>query len=193
MINLPGELSIRTIQGSRGAFNVGRLITSIGEFVVKEALLDQYYEGKYSGDFVITQIKPSTYTAAGRLVVEIRAMLQSMSLDEADDLTEADNERLPQNEIDPLDEDAISPAAAPTVVAPAQHTPSSEQSFPASNDDDSLEKDEQLFSTLWPLGAAVKLDTTVSRLVLRDQCRRLKELGYEHDFKSQLWTLSPEM
>uniref|UniRef100_UPI000A500F7F DUF3275 family protein n=1 Tax=Pseudomonas amygdali TaxID=47877 RepID=UPI000A500F7F len=49
MINLPGELSIRTIQGSRGAFNVGRLITSIGEFVVKEAL------GNSEKDFLIWQ------------------------------------------------------------------------------------------------------------------------------------------
>ncbi|WP_156357497.1 MULTISPECIES: DUF3275 family protein, partial [Pseudomonas syringae group] len=33
MINLPGYLAIRTISGRNGAFNVGRLSTSIGEFV----------------------------------------------------------------------------------------------------------------------------------------------------------------
>lgn len=45
MINLPGQLTIRTINGRNGDFNVGRLSTSIGEFVIKDALLDQYNEG----------------------------------------------------------------------------------------------------------------------------------------------------
>ena len=51
MINIPGQLAIRTISGRNGEFNVGRLSTSIGEFVIKDALLDQYDEGKYRGDF----------------------------------------------------------------------------------------------------------------------------------------------
>ena len=40
--------------------------TSIGEFVVKNAELDQYREGKYDGDFVIVEIRPprTTPTAA---------------------------------------------------------------------------------------------------------------------------------
>jgi hypothetical protein len=62
MITLPGQLAIKTIHGRNGDFNVGRLATSIGEFVIKNAELDQYREGKYEGDFVITEIRPSTYT-----------------------------------------------------------------------------------------------------------------------------------
>ncbi|KPZ17713.1 DEAD/DEAH box helicase [Pseudomonas amygdali pv. ulmi] len=77
MINLPGYLAIRTINGRNGEFNVGRLSTSIGEFVIKDALLDQYPEGKYRGDFAITEIRPSYYTNGGRLVVEIRARLDT--------------------------------------------------------------------------------------------------------------------
>ncbi|RMV85187.1 DUF3275 family protein, partial [Pseudomonas amygdali] len=69
--------AIRTINGRNGEFNVGRLSTSIGEFVIKDALLDQYHEGKYRGDFVITEIRPSYYTNGGRLVVEVRARLDS--------------------------------------------------------------------------------------------------------------------
>jgi len=42
MIQLPGQLAIRTISGRNGDFNVGRLATSIGEFVVKDSMLDQY-------------------------------------------------------------------------------------------------------------------------------------------------------
>ncbi|HCF4240139.1 DUF3275 family protein, partial [Pseudomonas aeruginosa] len=68
MINIPGQLAIRTINGRNGEFNVGKLSTSIGEFVIKDALLDQHIEGKYRGDFAITEIRPSYYTTGGRLV-----------------------------------------------------------------------------------------------------------------------------
>lgn len=69
MITIPGQLAIKTIHGRNGDFNVGRLATSIGEFVVKNAELDQYREGKYDGDFVIVEIRPSTYNANGRMVI----------------------------------------------------------------------------------------------------------------------------
>ena len=73
MITIPGQLAIKTIHGRNGDFNVGRLATSIGEFVVKNAELDQYAEGKYEGNFAIVEIRPSTYSANGRMVIEIRA------------------------------------------------------------------------------------------------------------------------
>lgn len=47
MLKLTGHLTIRTIDGRNGPFNVGRLLTEIGEFAVKEALLDQYEPGRY--------------------------------------------------------------------------------------------------------------------------------------------------
>ncbi|RMU29208.1 DUF3275 family protein, partial [Pseudomonas savastanoi] len=50
--------------------------------------------------------------------------------------------------------------------------------------------DAELFGTIWPLGSSVKLDTTVDRQRLRQQCVRLGELGYELDFKLQIWNLS---
>ena len=104
MINIPGQLAIRTINGRNGEFNVGKLSTSIGEFVIKDALLDQHIEGKYRGDFAITEIRPSYYTTGGRLVVEIRAKLDSMTLDDVDNLSDEEAERLSGNEVDPLDE-----------------------------------------------------------------------------------------
>ncbi|ERX50408.1 hypothetical protein Q005_05512 [Pseudomonas aeruginosa X24509] len=117
MINIPGQLAIRTINGRNGEFNVGKLSTSIGEFVIKDALLDQHIEGKYRGDFAITEIRPSYYTTGGRLVVEIRAKLDSMTLDDVDNLSDEEAERLSGNEVDPLDEvPAIQqPTAAPDV------------------------------------------------------------------------------
>ena len=110
MITIPGQLAIKTIHGRNGDFNVGRLATSIGEFVVKNAELDQYREGKYDGDFVIVEIRPSTYNANGRMVIEIRALLGGMTLSNIDALSRDDARRLSPQEVDPIDEEAQAPA-----------------------------------------------------------------------------------
>ena len=44
MLKLSGTLTIKTIHGRQGPFNVGRLLAEEGEFAVKEPLLDQYEE-----------------------------------------------------------------------------------------------------------------------------------------------------
>ncbi|AZC91305.1 DUF3275 family protein [Pseudomonas chlororaphis] len=201
MINLPGQLTIRTINGRNGDFNVGRLSTSIGEFVIKDALLDQYNEGKYRGDFVITEIRPSYYTTGGRLVVEIRAKLDSMTLDDVANLSAEEADRLSSTELDPIDEEPSSTSTPDTARKPHRH-----KSSPSTQPDDDApfgmetsptpapitpqDADKQLFGTIWPIGPSVRLDTTVDRQRLRQQCARLGELGYELDFKLQLWTLS---
>lgn len=190
MINIPGQLAIRTISGRNGDFNVGRLSTSIGEFVIKDALLDQYSEGKYRGDFLITEIRPSYYSTGGRLVVEIRAKLDSMSLDDVDMLTAEDAVSLSPNEPDPIDEQPTheitptSKAQSPEVDTPFGMPPSIKVL--------DEETDAALFGTIWPLGEITKLDTTVDRQRLRDQCIRLGELGYELDFKQQTWKLKAQ-
>lgn len=198
MINLPGHLAIRTITGRNGDFNVGRLSTSIGEFVIKDALLDQYNEGKYRGDFAVTEIRPSYYTNGGRLVVEIRAKLDSMTLDDVANLSSEEADRLSNTETDPIDEE---PSLAPVTSSPKPKRPSSSR---ACQDDDApfgmvksrspaptspTDADEDLFGTIWPLSLSVRLDTTVDRQQLRQQCARLGELGYVHDFKQQTWNL----
>lgn len=199
MITLPGQLAIRTISGRNGEFNVGRLSTSIGEFVIKDALLDQYSEGKYRGDFAITEIRPSYYTNGGRLVVEIRAKLDSMTLEDVAHLTTEEAERLSTTETDPIDEESTT--SSPTPVPASQPR----KSLQASDDEapfgmkesaspssiPAVETDEALFGTIWPLGASVRLDTTVDRQQLRQQCTRLGELGYALDFKLQTWNLAP--
>jgi hypothetical protein len=186
MIQLPGQLAIRTISGRNGDFNVGRLSTSIGEFVIKDAMLDQYKEGKYQGDFVITEISPSYYTHAGRLVVEIRARLDTMNLDDKDDLTNEEVEQIESKVQDPLDEERQQPAklkAQPTVTDDETPFGMEEKATEAATEN----PDEALFGILWPLGDSVRLDVTVDRQVLRSQTKRLEQLGYELDFKTQCW------
>ncbi len=200
MITIPGQLAIKTIHGRNGDFNVGRLATSIGDFVVKNAELDQYAEGKYEGDFVIAEIRPSTYSANGRMVIEIRALLGGMTLSNIDALSRDEARRLSPQEVDPIDEEAQAPAPA-TPKAPAKAKPRNPRdplvdttpfgSEPAASPDASAEADDvALFGALWPLSEIVKLDATVDRRVLRQQRDRLGALGYEFAPLSQDWHLA---
>lgn len=212
MIRLDGQLVIKSIPGRYGTFNVARLLTSIGEFAVKDSVLEQYTEGKYEGSFVIAHIGPSSYsTGSGRTVIEVRARLDSMTLNEMDTLSPADSERLEQKEPDPLDEEraAVSAPAhpgGPSEPPPKMSAPKADDSTPFGMSTTELGKsshpteplkqiaqgseDAELFGTIWPLGETVKLDTTVDRQRLREQSKRLDQLGYTLDFKAQLWRLA---
>ena len=199
MITVSGQLAIKTIHGRNGDFNVGRLATSIGEFVIKNAELDQYREGKYEGDFVITEIRPSTYHTSGRMVIEIRARLGGMTLSAIDPLSRDEANRLSPQEVDPIDEEAQAQVPATSARAEAKPSASSDPlvdttpfgavpvkpaSTSATEDDDVA-----LFGALWPLADVVKLDATVDRRVLRQQRDRLGVLGYEFAPLSQDWHL----
>jgi hypothetical protein len=202
MINVPGQLAIKTIHGRNGDFNVGRLATSIGEFVIKNAELDQYREGKYDGDFIITEIRPSTYNTSGRMVIEIRAHLGGMTLSGIDKLSKDEASRLSPQEVDPVDEETQTPA--PVIASTEQEAetsaathplvdttpfgadvPAKTASQPVSDDDDA-----SLFGSLWPLAEVIKLDATVDRRLLRQQRDRLGTLGYEFAPLSQDWHLT---
>jgi hypothetical protein len=203
MVTLPGQLAIKTIHGRNGDFNVGRLTISIGEFVVKNPELDQYAEGKYDGDFVIVEIRPYTYTANGRMVIETRALLGGMTLSNIDTLSCDEATRLMPQEVDPIDEETQAPIAVPD-KAPAKARKAKATSNPLVDTTPfgvetpatvaarviEAEDDEALFGTLWPLGEVVKLDATVERRLLREQRDRLGALGYTFAPLSQDWHLS---
>jgi hypothetical protein len=202
MITVPGQLAIKTIHGRNGDFNVWRLATSFGEFVIKNAELDQYREGKYEGDFVITEIRPSTYHTSGRMVIEIRARLGGMTLSTIDPLSRDEANRLSPQEVDPIDEEAQTPV--PTTASTSIEAKSSVSSDPlvdtapcgatvplkAASKSGTRGDDATLFGALWPLGEIVKLDATVDRRVLRQQRDRLGALGYEFAPMSQDWHLA---
>jgi len=201
MITLPGQLAIKTIHGRNGDFNVGRLATSIGEFVVKNAELDQYAEGKYEGDFAIAEIRPSTYTANGRMVIEIRALLGGMTLSNIDALSGDEARQLSPQEVDPIDEEAQAPTPAkPKAPAKAKArsprdplvdtTPFGSEPSNVTPEASAEADDVALFGVLWPLGEIVKLDATVDRRVLRQQRDRLGALGYAFEPLSQDWHLA---
>lgn len=199
MLKLSGILAIRSIKGSRGDFNVGRLVTEIGEFAVKDPLIEEYEEGRYEGEFGISGIFPSTYSTNGRTVVEIRARLGSIALKGIEQLTDEDT--LPVVEQDPIEE-----APAPIVAEAPLEIPdletavhSAEGAFPPTDkpiavmsiEEEISFRNEQeyrrLFGTLWPLQGKVKLDPTVDRQSFRAQRDALKDLGFKFQPLGQLW------
>ena len=56
MVNLPGNLYSREVKGRNGGFSVGRLVTDIGEFVLRDPFLERYGEGCYRGEFGIAEV-----------------------------------------------------------------------------------------------------------------------------------------
>ncbi len=102
MISVPGTINIAERHGRFGTFNVGTLECSIGSFTVKDSSIEEFDPGIYHGDFVIEKIRPLSYLAGSRLVVEVRATLSAI-------LLSGDAEPLPSHyeslERDPIEED----------------------------------------------------------------------------------------
>jgi len=170
-----GSLTIREIIGRHGPFKVGKLITQLGEFAVKDALLDQYDPGTYDGNFGIGRIYPSYYVASGRIIVEVRASVENMVLSGIDD-------QLPEEplftEPDPMDTEPVNTDDSPTLDAHSKSSASeagntSDDSQDADEPESEIDSDATLFGSLMPLADNVKLDPTVKRAVLRVQCDRL--------------------
>ena len=185
MITLAGQLAIRTIHGKNGDFNVGRLSTNIGEFYVKDADLEQYPEGKYDGDFIITEIFQYSYSSGNRSVTETRARLGGMTLSGTDALSNDEAREMAPQEVDPIDE-----APSRVVIPQTSDDPlANDQQYGYSNEDAiaSENDDAALFGVLYPIGQTVKLDSTVDRKLLRRQKERLEQLGYRFDFNNQIW------
>ena len=185
MLKLTGTLTIKTINGRNGPFNVGRLLAEEGEFAVKEPLLDQYEEGRYQGEFGVSRIYPSYYLAGGRIVVEVRAHLETMALAGIEEL--APDDAAPMQEPDPMEE---APQAGTSRPVPATEPVEPPAEIPAAGPQES--SDEVLFGSLWPLGPSVKLDPTVDRKAFRAQRDRLKALGYRFQAVGQVWNREPD-
>jgi len=216
-IVVPGQLTLRTIRGRNGPFNVGRLATPIGEFAVKDPELEQYPEGKYDGQFVIRYIFPKSYPVGGGMRFEIRASLDGMTLNGTDKLSRDEARSFAATDVDPLDEEQGAQPAA--TQAKSSKAPRSAKPAPVQASADPLidttpfgveapplaatakaaavgsaeEGDAALFGILWPLGESVKLDSTIDRRALRAQIARLGELGYALDFKTQEWSRQAEL
>jgi hypothetical protein len=114
MISVPGTINIAERHGRFGTFNVGTLECSIGSFTVKDSSIEEFEPGIYHGDFVIEKIKPLSYLAGSRLVVEVRATLSAI-------LLSGDSEPLP-NDYESLERDPIEEDSEQATLSNAQFT-----------------------------------------------------------------------
>lgn len=188
MIKLSGVLTIKSIDGRNGRFCVGRLATGLGEFTVKDTLLEQYDPGKYEGDFGISRIYPYSYFANGGVRVEIRACVESIALAGIERLT-PEEERAVAVEPDPLDEapGGIRPVSTEDGASQDDSATCALQGKNGGSIGGTSNPDVDLFGALWPLGDEVKLDPTVDRALFRSQHDRLRALGYRFQAVGQIW------
>lgn len=168
MLQVPGTLTIKTISGRFGLFNVAQLELEIGRFTVKDAMLEEYSEGVYHGTFAIKRIYSGSYQSGHRFTIETRAELAQIWLDNFDERPVEIDE--PMN-VDPLTEEADNSLVQAEIAIPLE---------PHSA--------ELIFGDLWPLGNAVKLDPT-NREQMRLQIKYLK--GQFLDGK-RVWEFKPQ-
>lgn len=183
MISLSGTLDVRTIKGSNGPFQVGELTTSVGEFKVKDKVLEQFEPGAYTGTFLIDKIYPHSYVWYGKVTVEIRARLADVQLDNDEPFSETG--QVPAStEPDPADEERVpdtvaKPRADEAAVTAQAGSESGELYLP------------DLFGTELAdaivAGDPVKLDPTVDRGVFRQQRDQLRAFGYAFQASTQTW------
>ena len=177
-----GTLSVKAINGSRGRFCVGDLVTDVGEFRIKDTMLDEFESGQYKGRFVVSSIFPATRTWRGNVYVEVRARLDAIHLDEVSETPEPAAEQ--GSEPDPIDEPSQQ-KLAPESPAEADAKPdssSTEQAEPELFDSELLRLIEQ--------GGPVKLDPNgIDRATFRAQRDALKEMGFRFLPASQQWVL----
>ncbi len=179
-IQVPGKLIIKSVNGRSGSFCVGDLITDIGSFKVKDAILDQYAAGEYDGNFVISEISPSSYTWRGKVWVEVRAKLSAIYVDSEPETP--DTELLSESvEPDPADEERTAPQWNENDV-PSEPA----QADTASASDSLFDSETKL---LFDSGKPIKLDPTVDRGLFRTQRDALKAHGYRFDASTQTWEL----
>lgn len=198
MITLSGNLTVMRREGVRGSFSVGDLSTPVGEFKVKDTILDQFEPGTYRGTFLVAKIYASSFVWKGRVIAEIRASLADVVIDESNEGS-ARTRETPPADPDPIDDEkpAAATAAAVKPEAPkrklkAEATPveptTTEEA--ATTDADVLLFGAELAPAVAALGV-VKLDPTVDRESFRKQRDRLKAIGYRFDAKSQSWQVNP--
>ena len=194
MISLPGELVVSTKIGKFGNFNVAKLITSIGEFTLKDKMLEQIDAGNYQGVFVLKSIKSSAYTYGNRTIIECCAYVEDMQLT---DYANFENPILSDHEDkEEANHNCKKIQQKKEIIEPEPQFNSVPQfnsepqinSVPQFNSVEvESNSDQELFGCLWPLGHEVKLDSSVERMTLRAQKERLIQLNYSFDFKSQTW------
>jgi hypothetical protein len=186
------EIAIKRIKGANGPFCVGDLLTDIGEFRVKDPILDQFEEGSYAGRYLIQRIFPWSYASNGRLVLEVRARLADLHVHSGTERA------LPEAPVepDPADEasahtDSLGAANRESQTSRAPERGQEGGTPPTTGPDESSDLalfGDELHARV-AARQAVKLDPTIDdRRRFRAQRNRLKA-GLQYGFvpEEQVW------
>ena len=198
-ISLNGTMLVKKFRQSRnGPFCVADLLTDVGEFKVKDPLLDQFDEGEYQGTFWVSEFYMAQYVSFGRAVTEMRVRLQDLQVDAKRDL-QPDQAEPP--EPDPADEPPVpklqrrnatqgaKPAINKLKTAGSAAVGKKKPSTSLTAEDHALFGDE-IYALLQAREPTVKLDPTIGdRIRFRNQAARMGQLGYEFNAQIQTWHL----
>lgn len=185
-LKIPGKLVVQVRNGSRGAFAVGDLMTPVGNFKVKDQFLDQFAEGEYEGEFIVTQIYPNSYTYRGSITTEIRAKVVDYVL-----ATAEEKPVNPEPEPDPIDQSAASsrvdgPTKVESPVGDGGRQEAQEKSESADSPAPADLFDDDMTKAI-DSGNPIKLDPTIDRQKFREQRDFLKACGYRFNSTDQVW------
>lgn len=187
MVQIPGTLTIKTLTGRYGDFNVANLDTALGKFSVRDTVLEEYNEGTYEGTFGLKRIYAGSYQTGNRFVIETRAELDGIWL------SDYKEEAVPADE--PMEEDPLAKerkAQQQLVAQREQSTPTSHENKTSGSSIDDKDELATLFGELWPLpanvGDIVKLTPEVGREVMSKQLKHLKR-RIDND---RVWKFVPE-
>jgi Protein of unknown function (DUF3275) len=187
-----GTLSVKAISGRRGVFNVGKLLTDIGEFTIKDKALEQFDPGVYEGEFMIELIEAQATRWKGGYFNEVVAKIADGGYNiNQDGAGIVDTST--QSEPDPLDaeRERNSRQVAAPFEASHQEQGGSYKAKPknlaVSLAMDLSFYDAETLEAIQVLGV-VKLDSSIEdRELFRKQRDGLKALGYRFNFKEQNW------
>lgn len=180
-IRVRGSITVQRKTSARGAFNVGDLSTEIGEFEVKDHLIEEFEPGKYAGEFIIKRDYDS-FSWRGRVFVKNRATLDAIFIDDAAEGSPTPMSP-PSNPI-PSTRPVHLPGRTRQGLVRYRASSQRRRSRPRTIPTCALRRRAAHAGPRW---RSRQLDPTVDRERFRLQRDRLKEIGYQFDARAQSW------
>jgi Protein of unknown function (DUF3275) len=209
---LDGVLMVSTRSGRYGEFRVAKLDTGLGEFAVKDLVLEQYDPGVYTGRFLVGLIRGVSNNWRGGIFFEVRAYLDELMIDAQDQLAEGDCEKIDLANkgpvVDPLEQERIdSPSPASRALESSFRPATAVPPAAPANEEELLialgfvraldvqegrlgkdDKGDQIAAVL--SREPVALDAkALDREALRKQRDYLKGIGYRFISTGQYWAI----
>ena len=161
MLIIPGTLVVKEKKGW--------LECAIGHFHVQYADMASLHDGRHEGFFEIAQIVQRCHNDQGKYCFEVEAVINKMAFPPLNNTFTVNLSEQQEHVVEDHSDIQLTCGNQGTLLETDTHG------------------DEELFGTLWPLQDQVQLDVTQHRNRLRSQCLRLKRLGYQLNYKEQIW------